>query len=205
MRKIWVKERCQEESLKYTTRNDFRKKYPSAYNASLKKNWLNDICGHMKELKKPKEYWTKERCQEESLKYKSRSDFNKKSLSAYCKSWDNNWLDEICSHMDYNGNKYIRCIYVYEFDDKSAYIGLTYNILNRKNQHKKIGPVYNHSKKHIFIFKLLTDFIDVNIAKIKEFEFCKIYKKNGWKLLNTAKPGATGGGSRISKIFIFIT
>ncbi len=46
--------------------------------------------------------WTKEKCQEESLKYKNKIDFIKKNNSAYVTSYKNGWLDEICSHMEIN-------------------------------------------------------------------------------------------------------
>ena len=42
--------------------------------------------------------WTKEKCREDALKYKTRSEFKMNSL-AYDRAWKNNWLDEICSHM----------------------------------------------------------------------------------------------------------
>ena len=44
-------------------------------------------------------YWTKDRCLEESLKYKYRSEFQVKSQSAYRSAQKNGWLNEICSHM----------------------------------------------------------------------------------------------------------
>jgi len=50
-------------------------------------------------LIKPNGYWTKEKCHEESLKYKSREEFRKNHSSAYSASIRNKWLDEICSHM----------------------------------------------------------------------------------------------------------
>jgi len=42
--------------------------------------------------------WSKEKCQEEALKYNTKSEFKSKSL-AYSPAWKNGWLDEICSHM----------------------------------------------------------------------------------------------------------
>ena len=48
---------------------------------------------------KCKGYWTKEKCQEDALKYNSRSEFGKKSKGSYEASRINKWLDEICSHM----------------------------------------------------------------------------------------------------------
>jgi len=44
----WTKERCYEEALKYSTRNDFRKKSGSAYERARKTKILDEICSHMK-------------------------------------------------------------------------------------------------------------------------------------------------------------
>lgn len=48
--------------------------------------------------RKPLGWWTKERCREEALKYKSRVEFSRIS-QAYKVSLYNGWLDEICGHM----------------------------------------------------------------------------------------------------------
>ena len=198
MKAIWTKERCHEEALKYRTRGDFCIGSPSSYGRSLKSKWIDEICTHMYETKKPKGYWTKERCVEEAIKYKTRSEFNSKSVSAYSKSWENDWLDEICSHMNYSGHRYSRCIYAYEFSDKFVYVGLTFNLNERDNQHKKKGPVFNHINKTSLIpnFHKLTDFIDIESAKLKEKEYVIFYKENGWCLLNSIKTGALGSSER---------
>ena len=99
MKLIWTKEKCREESLKYKSRKEFSIKSVSAYNAAQRKKWLDDICSHMVEIKKPKGYWTKEKCQEEALKYDTTKDFRKYSVTAYDICVTNNWYDEMCSHM----------------------------------------------------------------------------------------------------------
>jgi len=149
-------------------------------------------------MRKSKNYWTKEKCQEDALLYKSRSEYNKKSCSSYCKAWENGWLDEICSHMLTIGNKYKKCIYSYEFlDTKTAYIGLTFNLTVRNEQHQKRGPVFIYSQNNkITNFIQLTDYIDVEDAKVKEEFYVNKYLSEGWQVLNTAKPGAIGGGVR---------
>ncbi len=48
---------------------------------------------------KPKNYWTKENCAIEALKYNKKCDFQKKSASPYGIASKNDWLDEICQHM----------------------------------------------------------------------------------------------------------
>ena len=102
----WTKEKCQEESLKYLCRSEFKIKSASAYQSALKNKWLNDICLHMSLLHKPNNYWTKEKCQEEALKYNNRYEFQKKSSGAFSRSYINGWYDEICSHMSMLKIKY---------------------------------------------------------------------------------------------------
>ena len=197
MREIWTKERCQLETLKYMTYSELMKGSPSTYTKIVKKRWQKELCSHFLEIKKHKYYWTKEKCQEEALKYETRSMFSKMCVSGYCKAWENKWLDDICIHMRTLGNKYKRCIYVYEFSDNVAYIGLTFNAHERSLQHMKRGPISKYLKINSdFTFKKLTEYIDVESAKIKEREYIEYYKKNNWIMLNSMIGGAIGGGQR---------
>lgn len=193
-RNFWTKDKCKEKALICNSRNQFRVNYPSAYIACLRNNWLNDVCEHLKGYKKHG-YWTKEHCQEEALKYSTKTEFKKNNKWAYRISLTNDWVNDICSHMKIIGNLYNRCIYVYEFSDNNAYIGLTYNIDNRNLIHLKKGPIYKHLQKtsSTYILRQLTDYIDVNEAKKLENKYLKEYKKNGWILLNKIKAGGIGG------------
>ena len=101
-RGYWTFEKCKEEALKYRTKKELKKTNGSVYNIAHKNNWIVDICSHMEEIKKPNGYWTFERCKEEALKYKTRTEFQSTSVRAYQKSLKNNWLDNICSHMKEN-------------------------------------------------------------------------------------------------------
>lgn len=49
--------------------------------------------------RKPKGYWTKERCHAEALKYRTKSEFNSGSTSAYSATLQNKWFDEIAEHL----------------------------------------------------------------------------------------------------------
>lgn len=93
------KERCREEALKYTMRSHFKCSSRSAYKASRKNGWLDEICSHMISPQIPKGYWTKKKCHEEALKYCYIGDFVNAHNGAYDKSCKNGWLVEICSHM----------------------------------------------------------------------------------------------------------
>jgi hypothetical protein len=193
----WTKERCQEEALKYNSKSEFSKNSSGAYDTSRKNGWLDEICSHMVELQKPNGYWTKERCQEEALKYNSKSEFRKNSGSAYTTSLTNGWIDEICSHMLPIGSLKKRYIYSYEFSDKSVYVGLTWNIADRKRRH--IEDVRSAVNKYIknnpnisYEFKEWGYYDMLDAGKMEE-EKEKEYINSGWVILNVAKTGSLGG------------
>ncbi len=93
----WTKEKCIEEGSKFNSKKEFREKSPICYKISLRNNWL-EVTSHMNILVKPKGYWTKEKCQEESSKYKSKKEFIKNSYNCYKISYRNNWLEDITKH-----------------------------------------------------------------------------------------------------------
>ena len=147
---------------------------------------------------KPQNYWTKEKCHEEALKYEYKKDFKNFSGSAYSKSHINNWIDEICSHMKILGSKSKKCIYSYEFPDNHVYVGLTYNIENRDFRHfnnARNSAVKEYKEKCNLdpILRQLTEFLDVNLAIKKEEEFVQKYEQEGWIILNKVKTGSIGG------------
>jgi len=193
----WTKERCKEEALKYTTKKEFRENNRTIYNASYYYKWLDEICSHMISFSKPKGYWTKQRCKEEALKYTTRKEFEEKSPSACGKARDLKFMNEICSHMIIVGNIVKRCIYSYEFPDNHVYIGLTYNIEKRNNRRKKDkkDAVTVHIIKTGLqpIKKQLTEYINIEEAKIKEGEYVEKYKNEKWIILNRFKTGGLGG------------
>lgn len=150
--------------------------------------------------RKFKNYWTKERCQQESLKYKNRSSFKKKSPGAFSSAYKNNWLDDICKHMKVVGNRYIRSVYVYTFKDKFAYIGLTHDVDERNEKHRrdKRSKVYQHIQLTGLNPKLFhSEYISVDKAVKLERDTIKKYKSLGFKILNVAKAGSIGGGNLV--------
>jgi hypothetical protein len=50
-------------------------------------------------MRNPKNFWNKEECSKEALKYHSKVDFVKHTMSAYNSAIKNGWLEEITSHM----------------------------------------------------------------------------------------------------------
>ena len=188
----WTKEKCQVVALLYNNRNEFRKNDASVYRTALNKKWLDDLCSHMNYINI---YWNYDKCKNEALKYKHRNDFQKNSGSAYAYASRNKILNDICSHMIKIGSKEFRCVYVFEFDDNFAYVGLTYNIEIREEDHNRKGPIYNHISRTNSKYKLiqLTDYIKKDDAQRIEESTMIDYKNNGWKLLNTNRNSTLGG------------
>lgn len=121
--KYWSKDKCFNVALECKTRKEFYKKYHSAYVIASKNKWLKDICSHMEWKTKPMYYWTKDKCREVALECQSRFEFQKKYTGrAYRAAYDNDWLDELCNHMNPKGNIFKRLIYLYEFSDKKKSI-----------------------------------------------------------------------------------
>jgi predicted GIY-YIG superfamily endonuclease len=193
----WTKEKCKSICNNYNSLGDFRKKEPKVYDAVLNKKWLNELCSHMIRKLKPNGYWTKEKCLEESLKYNTKTNWIKHSISSYSAAHRNNWIDYCSSHMIKLGTNQNRVIYSFEFEDNHVYVGLTYSPENRKKYHltNKDSTVYKYILKTNLIpeFKIVTTFIKKETASIREGEILNKYLKNNWIPLNKNKTGGLGG------------
>ena len=92
-----------------------------------------------------------------------------------------------------------RCIYAVEFPDNSVYVGLSYNFKIRTQQHlsQNNSTVYKKIKQDNLtpIFKKLTDYIDENLAVLKEKEYVEYYNNSKWHILNIVKTGGLGGST----------
>ena len=192
----WTYERCKEEALKYNNNEDFKNGSSTVYHKINKKGW-SELKSHIIPKFKPSGYWTYERCKEEALKYNNNKDFESKSPTAYCKINKNGWTG-LKSHIKIIGDKFKRMIYVYEFSDKHAYIGLTCDIDRRNREHTSLdkkSSVY----KHIFYtdssFNLIeiSGYLNIEEAIELERETLMYYERNNWTILNKSKAGSIGG------------
>lgn len=196
----WDFENCVKDAQKYKTRSEWIKNSAGAYDAARDNNWIEICCAHMVRYYKPMGFWTKEKCKEDALKYATKNEWQKSSYG-YRAAHDNNWVEECSKHMIRLGSKFKRLIYCFEFSDKSVYVGLTYNSYQRMSVHlsNQKSQVYKHIKKTGIIpeFKELTEYMDYNLAALKEGEFLEQYRKNNWFILNIKKSGGLGGDTKI--------
>ncbi len=127
----WTVIKILKEAKNYNTRSEFKNKSSSAYRAALKLGILERVCKHMIStaviFSNNRTKWIKSACMKEARKYNSLKEFIRSSPVAYGKALEKGWIDEIGSHLTRSGNRYKRGIYIYEFKDKSVYVGLTRN------------------------------------------------------------------------------
>lgn len=101
----WTKEKSFEVALQYNNKRDFKKDHISAYELLRINNWLDDACLHMSRPKNDNIKWTFDECKNEALNYKTLKEFRLKRGGAYRIARQNNWLNEVCSHMAKNEYK----------------------------------------------------------------------------------------------------
>ena len=190
----WTYERCEEEVLKYKTTKEFRLSSRQCYTSIKKNGWWDNICGH---LINSVFKWDKFKVKEEALKYDHRYDFSEKSCGAYAFALRNKILDEIFSHMKPKSSSKDRYIYVFEFENNYVYVGLSFDVDDRKRKHlsNEKGVIYKHIEKtnSNYKFKVLEGPIYYKLAGDIEKKYINKYKSDNWNLLNTKNGGELGG------------
>lgn len=96
-RGYWTKERAFEKALEFNNKRDFKKKHIAAYELLRKNGWLDNACSHMRNIAHQVK-WTEEKCQEEALKYKTKSEFKNNCSWGYLVAQRNGWVNKITQH-----------------------------------------------------------------------------------------------------------
>jgi hypothetical protein len=88
---------------KYKNLDEFRKHHGSEYKKLQRNNLLERFCNDMKwklpNQPKPSDYWTKERCIEDALKYNTKAEWVIGNSSSYNAAYKNGWVKECSIHM----------------------------------------------------------------------------------------------------------
>lgn len=190
----WNKEHCKTELAKYTRKLDAKYGSPGAYNSAYSHGWLEEIAPHLQS----KTYWSKEKCfkQVKDKGYKTKKEFREDAPGCYCYAEKHGFLDKLCEGLEELGNNSTRKIYVFEFEDGYAYVGLSYKPERRKWQHLNDynSAVYKHIREtqSKYVFKILTGWLSQKSAQKAEDHMINEYAHKGWKMLNVKKAGGLG-------------
>lgn len=189
---------CKSKALNCKDRKEFWNKETKAALLSRKNGWIDEWFPPIK--RKERNYWTKERCIEESKKYSSRKEFDNGCRGAYSASNKNGWLDEFV-WLRKNANAFgkIDCVYAYVFEEyKTVYVGRTIRKEERDKEHIfgiKKDSVANFAKNNnisVPIMRIIEDNLTLEEGKEKEKFWIEEYKKNGFTLLNKTNGGESG-------------
>ena len=178
---------------KYDTLKDFREKEPYAVRVSTYYGYYDEIT---KNMKRPRT-WTKDEVLDLAKKYTNLKDFKQNEPQAFHTMYFRGWKDDVYKNMEKLGSRYKRKVYVFEFPDNSAYVGLTFDVNGRLITHNNNvkSAVFQHVNKTGLKpeFKILTpDFLPYEQASQLEKEYIEEYKKNGWVMLNRVAGGGLG-------------
>lgn len=149
--------------------------------------------------------YTYDFCYRTALKYETLYSFRKNEHKTYVKAYDAGWIKDYTWLKKDFDNVRLQTVYVYEFDDNSAYVGLTNNLNRRDYQHripqytqngtKKKDSVLEYSVEHnieIPEVKILKSGLTREESQIEEQRYIKEYKKNGWNMINKNRGGSLG-------------
>ncbi len=158
----WNKESASKEALLYKNRWEFQKKSKGAYLYLFNNGFLNEACSHMPENKSVL-YEDKEAIKVLASGCTSRIEFKTKFQGAYVIACRENYIDEICTHMD---------VLCYSWPDEELFaIGKTYttrlafrngnnNAYNACVRKKILDKVCSHMKRSCMVSSYEKDLSD---------------------------------------------
>lgn len=196
MRENWTKEKVLEDAKKYTRAGDWHKNSSAAFRAAYRLKIYKEATAHMPRAKKT---WTNEEIIADAKLYSTKIEWRKNSEVKYQLACRRNIIDTACKHMKPQGDRFKRQIYAIENEDRSVYVGLSYNPERRYKQHIKYDARHPCSKilhKHYTYgtqkLKIFETFYSLEEIQKKEAEYIEKYQSDGWIILNTAKAGGLG-------------
>ena len=154
--------------------------------------------------------YTYEFCLETAKKYKTHMDFRQMDGKVYYKAKSKNWLKDYTWLENIESNLRTQSIYVYEFPNNIAYVGLTCNVKKRDYQHRYYNEKYHNNDSvlnysiennvEIPEIKILEEGLTRIESKEHEQYWADYYKNNGYELINKCKCGSLGGNTRQTEI-----
>ena len=86
-----------EESKKFSSRTEFKKKSQNAYNSAIKNKWIDEMPWlDINNYKHPKGYWkNKENMMTEARKYSTKEEFQKGNLTAFLAAHKYGYIDNM--------------------------------------------------------------------------------------------------------------
>jgi len=187
-----TKEECHKIALRYHTPREWERGDGRSYSYAKRLRWIPEMTTHMTRVVD----YTEESVAEIALNFETRTEFARKVGGAWNYARTHGILDKVCAHMVIRGSKRERIIYVFEFDDHHAYVGLTFNIKDRLSCHlsntKSAVYRYIHETGCNYLFKTISGWLPEKEAQDEEQRMIEKYEADGWTMINSMHGGGLG-------------
>ena len=97
----WSLESCKADALNFMSISEWRRNSSKAYVASYRYGWNEECTAHMVKNRKPRGYWTLQRCAAEAKTFKTKQSWRIGSSSSYVTAKSRGWLNICSEHMPY--------------------------------------------------------------------------------------------------------
>lgn len=96
----WTKENCMKSAREFDSKNEWKKRFRTAYFTVCRNGWIKECTAHMETVERHfNGFWTKERCIADALKYNTVSEWQRSSKTACSQSSRKGWYAECTAHM----------------------------------------------------------------------------------------------------------
>lgn len=103
LRKTWDEAALKNEAAKFVDYTKWTEENATAYQAAKRLGIHEEVTAHMKRRVLPNDHWDYSKVKNSAEKFQTRSEWQKSGESgAYEAARKNDWLDEVCTHMDFN-------------------------------------------------------------------------------------------------------
>ena len=193
----WTKESCRRTAAKYKTRSNFVRFQNSCYCCIWRNGWLDELCGHMaRKPSRPTVACTEALVKREARKFATMNDFRLGASGMYKRAQKAGLLDCARAVLPPVRRQQVLDRVVYEIvhsKNKVVYVGLTYDIDKRMQQHAKsstkIAELLADKNATIFYSELMPATEAAVLEKSKIVD----YTNRQWTVLNKHPGGQVGG------------
>ena len=183
---------------RYSRLADFYEKEKGAYSWIKRNNYLNELGEKLKLSRINYTSYTKIEILKKAFECKNRKEFRVRFNKHYRAAESREMLGEIFKKLKIAKScRDPRGIYVFEFPDRTAYVGITNNFRSRYYKHLSAHKIISNKTEELgHYFYMSPKMYDPFKAAILEESYIENYKTAGWKVINIAKAGALGGYSK---------
>lgn len=158
---------CRDEALKYQSRTDFHNGSRKQYRIAHAKGWMDEICSHMIQIRKPAGYWSYEKCVEILKPYEYLVDFVREQYSAYVTIRKNGW-SELLKNLKYKRSRWG------DWNIKSLCHEEALKYSSRTDFYKSSRGAYDGAKRNGWLDEVCSHMrIGVNITQRYVYEIVK--------------------------------